>query len=1280
MLSPAFYSFIGLAVGDAIGTTNEELGNFRAAKNQTDMVGGGVFGLKKGQWTDDTSQALAMAVAIIEAKDVNLGSILDNFWKWAEPYIIQNSNKPSSFSSTGTCFDVGGQSQNALIQYIDSQRLKTVATFSNSAGGNGSVMRLAPVPVLLHRHPQLAIEFSAYSSLCTHNHGGAVDSCRYLAALIVGAIQGATKAQLCASTPFVPRGVQTDYWTQNPLCTEVLQVISSFQLLQSAPINSGGAVDSLKAVLWHLQHSRSFEDGVLAISNQGGDADTIAAIFGQVAGPLYKSIRQDWIEALALSSFLQAISVTLCQMADALEVVNSVPYQIVDHTEYQSQNSSRDWVQTPATLRFNLSLPMTAILQGYHRLVDNVHYAFSETITSQPVAARVVRDIQNSMLSWRTDRLPALEVPAYTLELDEFQSLSAMLETLFLVFLNSLNKQYFRFSFEDVRLCWKITQKANPYVLSGQVYDQVPKLITMVRVDNIQTHAVPHCLDYLLYTIERCLSPFLELRWTYKVQFHHNPDLFINESLFQTLRNDFFTLFQQQPSENLNVKSILINSLTHFKDTQEQVKHVTSVLSAPELLNKWIQNKNNILFVPKDMNLFYTMHTFVPDPHPCPSNLSPNLSMFFNYSTVLPVLGFPRKGFPAFNKLYAETVQEKVWLFLHWQLQQLHLHKMKQKGCACFEQESKMEGYSASRLTEPIGMVIEPAPRSLKLAEPLGVVIEPAPRSFVTPNVRRKISQRLAEPIGMVIEPALKSQHLAEPLSEQKSWKEWETQKVSQVLSKYELTPSQITGELFHARSTLDHIGKQTENMGERQQKSQDMIKNLTFKLTATTTLRAPNNLVPTQTIIQQKKEQFPNDYLPELLQLPPPQDASASNARIRVGTSHLNPRLKDKITQLISKYFYNVQEEHYVTTNNNLDLLFLIGSKEHLSTRNYSQIHTFLKNSGYLILVVTDVDQSPIANQLKDTAFTVSDNSQAQQLNQYFEYFFAGHFFYMKRLPGGVPLVSSSFVTLTPSQPMDGFLRKRNLLQKTVWKVFLDSTGALQHAEATKDQKVQILNTRTGSWLPANYVSTESKAKALRDLLVSDWNPVLTVRGSSKFYKQLESLGQYFYSYMVRGGGKCPFLSINALLALKGMPLMNWQAVLHAANNYIIEAASITGFQWEVFTIEQVVPRQPSVLRVSETPVQAQENMIIDFDANAPNNFWLFIVSYLYHVRIVMFSMYGELRPLNNPQVYVCHFFKEEYARTLPTLFILLHGAHYYPLFQVQDIPQNAEHEFNIV
>jgi len=87
---------LGLAVGDALGTTLEFKmpGTFKPI---TDMIGGGPFNLKPGQWTDDTSMALCLAESLIQCKGFNPKDQMERYIKWwREGYQ----------SSTGKCFEV----------------------------------------------------------------------------------------------------------------------------------------------------------------------------------------------------------------------------------------------------------------------------------------------------------------------------------------------------------------------------------------------------------------------------------------------------------------------------------------------------------------------------------------------------------------------------------------------------------------------------------------------------------------------------------------------------------------------------------------------------------------------------------------------------------------------------------------------------------------------------------------------------------------------------------------------------------------------------------------------------------------------------------------------------------------------------------------------------------------------------------------------------------------------------------------------------------------------
>jgi len=135
LLNRARGTLLGLAVGDALGTTLEFLapGSFEPLD---DMVGGGPFGLEAGQWTDDTSMALCLAESLIECGEFDPADQMRRYVRWyREGYL----------SSNGRCFDIGNTVRNALNRFETTGEPFSGSTSPNSAG-NGSLMRLAPIP------------------------------------------------------------------------------------------------------------------------------------------------------------------------------------------------------------------------------------------------------------------------------------------------------------------------------------------------------------------------------------------------------------------------------------------------------------------------------------------------------------------------------------------------------------------------------------------------------------------------------------------------------------------------------------------------------------------------------------------------------------------------------------------------------------------------------------------------------------------------------------------------------------------------------------------------------------------------------------------------------------------------------------------------------------------------------------------------------------------------------------------------------------------------------
>ena len=272
-------ALLGLACGDAVGTTVEfkPRGSFQPL---TDMIGGGPFRLKPGQWTDDTSMALCLAESLLNKNGFNaadqMGRYL-NWWQWG--YL----------SSTGECFDIGMTVSRALEQYQQTSDPFAGSTDPYSAG-NGSLMRLAPVVLFYFPDAQQIQTFAADSSRTTHAAVEAIECCQLLAGLIAKALEGATKAELrqLPSANFsqpkvaaIPRG---DYLGKTYADIK----------------GSGYSVQSLEAALWCFQQTDSFAAAILLAANLGDDADTTAAITGQLAGAYYgeRGIPGHWLDKL----------------------------------------------------------------------------------------------------------------------------------------------------------------------------------------------------------------------------------------------------------------------------------------------------------------------------------------------------------------------------------------------------------------------------------------------------------------------------------------------------------------------------------------------------------------------------------------------------------------------------------------------------------------------------------------------------------------------------------------------------------------------------------------------------------------------------------------------------------------------------------------------------------------------------------------------------------------------------------------------------------------------
>jgi len=176
------------------------------------------------------------------------------------------------------------------------------------SAGNGSLMRLAPVPMFFAGDAREAINRSADSSRTTHGAVEAVDACRFFAGLLVGALCGVGKEALLSERYSPVEGL----WDEAPLAPKIAAIVGgSFKHRQPPEIcGTGYVVDTLEAVLWAFFHTEDFREGALKVVNLGDDADTTGAIFGQIAGAHYgvESIPAQWRQRLTMSTEIVSLA------------------------------------------------------------------------------------------------------------------------------------------------------------------------------------------------------------------------------------------------------------------------------------------------------------------------------------------------------------------------------------------------------------------------------------------------------------------------------------------------------------------------------------------------------------------------------------------------------------------------------------------------------------------------------------------------------------------------------------------------------------------------------------------------------------------------------------------------------------------------------------------------------------------------------------------------------------------------------------------------------------
>ena len=308
MKQKIYNALYGAIVADALGvpvefTSREE----RKAKPITDMIGHGTYNLPKGSWSDDSSMMLCMAESIGRLKTIDYDDIMKNFSSWFNE---------SKFTPDNNLFDIGGSCRKSIMNYLEGVPAVDCGQKSEFDNGNGSLMRIAPLPFYLFQkygpnalNSWKAVEIIHNVSRLTHAHYISLIGCDIYCAIMIEILTGVNKTDLLKSALSKVEKYEEvhikycDFYSKYHRLTE-----SDFANLSEDQIKSTGyVVDTLEAALWCFLTTDNYRDCVLKAVNLGSDTDTVACVAGSIAGLYYGDIPSDWIESIRNRDLIDSI-------------------------------------------------------------------------------------------------------------------------------------------------------------------------------------------------------------------------------------------------------------------------------------------------------------------------------------------------------------------------------------------------------------------------------------------------------------------------------------------------------------------------------------------------------------------------------------------------------------------------------------------------------------------------------------------------------------------------------------------------------------------------------------------------------------------------------------------------------------------------------------------------------------------------------------------------------------------------------------------------------------
>ena len=280
----------GVCVGDALGVPVEFESREYLKKNPvTKMCSGGVHDQGIGVWSDDSSLTFCLAESIIEGYDIH--NLANNFIKW---------KNEGYWTATGEVFDIGNTTRQSIINLSNGIHPTLAGGFNEIDNGNGSLMRILPLVILLKNFPiEKRFDLVKEVSSITHAHNRSVISCFYYLEFALQIMEGKDKFEIYENLKIsISNFLNSNEIYSNESIHFDRLLNGNINELQEDAIQSGGyIIQTLEASIWCLLTTKTYHEAVLKAVNLGQDTDTTGAVTGGLAGLMYgfESMPKKWI-------------------------------------------------------------------------------------------------------------------------------------------------------------------------------------------------------------------------------------------------------------------------------------------------------------------------------------------------------------------------------------------------------------------------------------------------------------------------------------------------------------------------------------------------------------------------------------------------------------------------------------------------------------------------------------------------------------------------------------------------------------------------------------------------------------------------------------------------------------------------------------------------------------------------------------------------------------------------------------------------------------------------